>query len=108
MLFEGGGSIHSTVDSEELTQHHGIQAKPKTSARPMANRTHPKTDNDPPQGCLGVTPFEDGLREQLDEWTAIVARLRAKVESEHGDTRIKPMTEIEELAAHQTRAETYL
>lgn len=52
--------------------------------------------------------FEDGLRAQLDEWTAIVGRLRAKVEKEHGDTRMKLMTEIEELAAYRRRAETYL
>lgn len=52
--------------------------------------------------------FEDALRAQLDEWSAVVARLRAKVESEHGDTRIKLMSEIENLATYQRQAETYL
>lgn len=56
----------------------------------------------------GKKAFEDGLRAQLDDWTAIVGRLRAKVELEHGDTRMKLMTEIEDLAAYQRRAETYL
>jgi hypothetical protein len=52
--------------------------------------------------------FEADLRTQLDEWTAIVGRLRAKVEDEHGATRIKLMTEIEDLAGYQRRAEMYL
>ena len=56
----------------------------------------------------GKKAFEDELRAQLDEWTAIVGRLRAKVESEHGDIRMKLMTEVEELAAYRRRAETYL
>ncbi len=51
--------------------------------------------------------FEADLRAQLDEWTAIVGRLRAKVENEHGDTRIKLMTEIEDLVGYQRRAETF-
>lgn len=56
----------------------------------------------------GKKALEDELRAQLDEWSAIVGRLRAKVEKEHGDVRMNLMAEVEELAAYQRRAETYL
>lgn len=52
--------------------------------------------------------LETDLQARLDEFNAIVGRLRAKVEDEHGDTRIMLMTEIETLAGYQRRAETYL
>ncbi len=52
--------------------------------------------------------LENKLQAQLDEWTAIVGRLRAKAEQAHGDVRMTFMADIEELAAYQKRAETYL
>ena len=56
----------------------------------------------------GKEAFEDELRAQLDEWSAIVDRLRAKVEAEFGEVRMNLMAEIEELATYQRRAEAYL
>lgn len=56
----------------------------------------------------GRVEFENEVRAQLDEWAAIVGRLRAKVEDEHGDIRMNLMIEIERLVAYQRRAETYL
>lgn len=55
----------------------------------------------------GKEAFENELRAQLDEWIAVVGRLRAKVENEHGDVRMNLMAEVERLAAYQKRAETY-
>lgn len=56
----------------------------------------------------GKEAFEKELRAQLDEWTDIVGRLRAKAESEHGEMRMNLVAEVERLAAYQKRAETYL
>jgi len=52
--------------------------------------------------------LENKLQAQLDEWAAIVGRLRAKAEQAHGDVAMTFMADIEELAAYQKRAETYL
>ncbi|MCZ7676568.1 MAG: hypothetical protein M5U35_12835 [Roseovarius sp.] len=56
----------------------------------------------------GREAFENELRAQLDEFIAIVGRMRAKVETEHGDLQMKLMAEVDNLAAYQRRAETYL
>ena len=55
----------------------------------------------------GKEVFENELRTQLDDWIAVVGRLRAKVEKEHGEVRMNLMAEVENLAAYQRRAETY-
>jgi hypothetical protein len=52
--------------------------------------------------------LEIKLQAQLDEWTAVVSRLRAKADKAHGDLRMAFMADIDELAAYQERAETYL
>ncbi|MCL4676853.1 MAG: hypothetical protein KJZ59_12780 [Pararhodobacter sp.] len=56
----------------------------------------------------GKTALEQELQAQLDEWIAIVGRLRAKVENEHGDLRMTLMAEVDRLVAYQKRAETYV
>lgn len=56
----------------------------------------------------GKVALENELRAQLEEWAAVVGRLRAKAEREHGDLRMDLMAEVERLAAYQRRAETYL
>lgn len=56
----------------------------------------------------GKEAYEDDLHSQLDEWTAIVGRLRAKVENDYGDVQMILMEEVEGLAAYTRRAQTYL
>ncbi len=52
--------------------------------------------------------YQDKLRAQLDEFTALIARLRVEAEKTQGEMRLNHMAEIEELRAYRRRAETYL
>lgn len=52
--------------------------------------------------------YQDKLQAQLDAWTADIAKLRAKAEMAHADARLKYMDTIDELQAHQKRAEAQL
>lgn len=52
--------------------------------------------------------FEDELRAQLDEWTAIVGRLRVKAEKTQGVIRMNLMAEVDKLVEYQSTAETYI
>ncbi len=49
--------------------------------------------------------FQDKLQAQLDEWSADIAKLRAKAEKAQADARLKYMDEVDELRAHQKKAE---
>ncbi|MDF1856612.1 coiled coil domain-containing protein [Pseudooceanicola sp.] len=50
--------------------------------------------------------YQDKLQAQLDEWKADIAKLGAKAEKAQAEARLKYMEEIEELRAHQKKAET--
>ncbi len=52
--------------------------------------------------------YQDKLQAQLDEWKAQIAKLRAKAEQAQADARLKYMEEVDELRAHQKKAEVRL
>lgn len=52
--------------------------------------------------------YQDKLQAQLDEWKAEIAKLRARADKAQADARLKYMEEVDDLRAHQKKAETRL
>lgn len=52
--------------------------------------------------------YQDKLKAQLDEWSAEIAKLRAKAEQAQADARLKYLKEVEDLRVHQAKAEAQL
>lgn len=52
--------------------------------------------------------YQDELQSRLDDFAAVIARLRVEAEKTQGEMRLNHMAEIEELRAYRRRAETYL
>ena len=49
--------------------------------------------------------YQDKLQARLDEWKAEIAKLRAKADGAQANARLKYMEEVDELRAHQKKAE---